>query len=245
MIKKLLPVPAVVLLLIGCTKKAVPSDLHLWVSTEEVTQDVSFYTTTDTIMVDGILYKSKADSLLVSGQEKIKSENYSGALSDLDKAISIKPHLQDAYYYRAQTYLFVNNAAAALKDLNQVIEWNENNIAAYHLRGDTRYKTKDYQGAIKDFDLVLQETPENVMAYYSRGLAKAEAGDHKGALLDFNLFLDGNESYPGVTEFAGGYTSRGDTKRKLKDKKGACADWQIASDKGDATAAARLRKYCK
>ncbi len=53
---------------------------------------------------------------------KVRLKDYSGAILDYSKAIEKEPGLAEAYFNRALTLIFLNDARSACRDLSQAGE---------------------------------------------------------------------------------------------------------------------------
>ncbi|KAL7862113.1 hypothetical protein SRHO_G00135540 [Serrasalmus rhombeus] len=80
----------------------------------------------------------------------------SQALEDLNAAISLEPHLLDAYWHRHSIYLLRNVPDSALDDLNFIIKHNKKHSDAfksraeiYRMRGESNLAIINYTQAIK------------------------------------------------------------------------------------------------
>ncbi|XP_036448519.1 uncharacterized protein ttc6 [Colossoma macropomum] len=88
----------------------------------------------------------------------------SQALEDLNAAISLEPHLLDAYWHRHSIYLLRNVPSSALDDLNFIIKHNKKHADAfksraeiYRMRGESNLAIINYTQAIK----CKPDDPEN------------------------------------------------------------------------------------
>ncbi|GAX38842.1 tetratricopeptide repeat protein [Nodularia sp. NIES-3585] len=118
-------------------------------------------------------------------------------LDDLNKAISLKPDLAEAYFNRAWVHkAFLIDNQAAIQDYNQAISINPEYIEAYLHRGDTYFLSGELEESIQDFDKALALDTDYVEAYRSRGVARFQLGDVDGAKDDlfkaFDLFYAQN-----------------------------------------------------
>ncbi|XP_028830222.1 uncharacterized protein ttc6 isoform X3 [Denticeps clupeoides] len=98
----------------------------------------------------------KAFDLCRRGALYTKLGHLSKALEDLNAAISLEPHLLDAYWHRHRVYLLKNNQQDALYDLNFIIERNKRHADAlesraeiYRTRGEVALAIINYTQAIK------------------------------------------------------------------------------------------------
>ena len=209
----------------------------------------------------------------ISAKQKYDSSDFSGAISDYDKAISLDPNLVDAYNNRGTVKAMYKDFAGAILDFSKAIELKPDNAEAYLNRGATLIEKKDYKNALNDLNKALELNPHNVLARFNRGIASSVLGDYPAAILDYDEVLVDNpddeeayynranaklatHDYKGAIEDCNraiainsqsetGYVIRGDSKYALGDKSGAYADWKIASSMGDSYSMNRLKKRCK
>ncbi|XP_016129583.1 uncharacterized protein ttc6, partial [Sinocyclocheilus grahami] len=106
------------------------------------------------------------------------------ALEDLNAAISLEPHLLDAYWHRHQIYLLRNDPDRALDDLNVIVE-NKKHAGAfmstaeiYKQRGDTTLALFSYTQAIK-------VKPDDAEIYFKRAKMYEKMGEILLAMDDY------------------------------------------------------------
>ncbi|TAL68777.1 MAG: tetratricopeptide repeat protein [Bacteroidetes bacterium] len=119
--------------------------------------------------------------------ERLRLKDYTGALRELDKAISINPNDMSSINMRGLVKFELGRHKDALEDFNKVVELDPNSFSAYHNRANAKMLLKDYEGAIEDFDIAIKMDPQNPVEYYDRGEVKFDIGDFKGAIKDFTM----------------------------------------------------------
>ncbi|MBD2254776.1 tetratricopeptide repeat protein [Nostoc parmelioides] len=167
-----------------------------------------------------------AEDFFNQGSFRSSIGDYTGAIEDFTQAIRLQSDYTDAYLFRSNVHLYLENYDQAVADSTEVIRLDSNNALAYNNRcyGLAR-GLGDYQKAISDCNKAIQlgdNNPGAAAFYSSRCLARAGLGD-KTALDDcaFSLKIDPNYIY--------GYEDRGLARSILRDKKGAIADLRIAA----------------
>ncbi|MCW8849872.1 MAG: hypothetical protein OQJ81_07830 [Melioribacteraceae bacterium] len=84
-----------------------------------------------------------------------KLSEYSGAISDYDKAINSDPNNSVAYLMRAGIKDLYNDHTGALNDLNNALKFNNKYSEAYYKRGTIKIKLNDFDGAKRDLETSL------------------------------------------------------------------------------------------
>ncbi len=81
-----------------------------------------------------------------------KKKQFTKAIIELDKLLSIEPNYPDAYFNIANSYIGLNKLSDAEKNLKKVIELDKNYLAAYYEIGIVYQMSKKYKLAIENFD---------------------------------------------------------------------------------------------
>ena len=102
--------------------------------------------------------------LFSSGNKKIISGDYKGAIEDFNKVINLTPNNANAYYSRGLTKKKLENYLEAIEDYNIAIKLNPSFDIAYYERGFAKYKLQDYEGAIEDYNTAIKIKPNFDMA---------------------------------------------------------------------------------
>ncbi|XP_077095050.1 uncharacterized protein ttc6 isoform X1 [Siphateles boraxobius] len=107
------------------------------------------------------------------------------ALEDLNAAISLEPHLLDAFWHRHSIYLLRNDPDRALDDLNVIVENNMKHADAfmskaeiYKQRGETALAAFSYTQAIK-------VKPDDAEIYFKRAKMYEKMGEVLMAMEDY------------------------------------------------------------
>ena len=106
-----------------------------------------------------MLYSSAADKYVESASEKIQSNDYSGAIKDLNKSIKLNPKLSNAYFVRGTAKIGLGDYQSAIKDFNQAIELDPKFVNFYVARGLAKVTLNDFEGAIKDLNKSIELDP--------------------------------------------------------------------------------------
>ena len=88
---------------------------------------------------------------LKRGDEKIKKEDYYGAIFDFTKAIEIQPNNAILYSIRSYPKSVLKDYIGAISDLNKAIKIDPNEGSFYKLRGNYKYMLNERQSACIDW----------------------------------------------------------------------------------------------
>jgi tetratricopeptide (TPR) repeat protein len=165
-----------------------------------------------------------ADDFFVAAQNKSQQGNYSGAIADYNRALSLNPNFGEVYFRRGLARNVLKDWQGAMADYTKALEIKPDHAEAYTNRGLIRNILADWRGARLDFDFALILNPRNIFAYVGRGIARCELKDCHGGLQDYNRAIYLNPSYPEA------YTSRGMAQHMLGNRQGAVADYTTAAE---------------
>ena len=102
-----------------------------------------------------------------------RKKDFSGAISDFDKAIEINPDYADAYYYRGLAKNYLQNNTDGVSDFSRISADKDQYVTnSEEKRSLSKEPPKDYQSVLADFDMAIKINPKHAKAYCSRGLVK-------------------------------------------------------------------------
>jgi len=217
--------------------------------------------------------QSTVHELYLSAQAKDSAKDYTGALADLEKAISMEDNNDSLHVLHAKVETETNHIHEAYAEVNEVIKHNHNYFDAYMLRGILRARQGNYEGAVHDFDKCIKLNAKSAKAFYNRGLAHAYLDEVKKAIKDFTAATDIDAKYS-IAWFQSGYWKEisGDlsgsladltkakelnpedknlyvslavTNYKLNKKEEACANLNEAKNRGSQEAEELILIMCK
>lgn len=118
--------------------------------------------------------------------------DYQGALSDLDKILSVNPGYIYALSERADLKLTdLNDSQGALADSNRAIEVDPKHARAWAVRGLYKEKARNYQGALADYSQALEIDTKYVWVLNQRGFIRAEyLNNTEGAIADYSRAIE-------------------------------------------------------
>jgi Tfp pilus assembly protein PilF len=145
-------------------------------------------------MVSVSTTSNKAKAYVVSGNAKLDRKDYSGALGDYNRALSIDPNYVDAYINRASVKIRVGLQDSAIEDYQIAIKIDPNNADIYNDIGNALIVNHSSSKAIGYLNRALEIDPKHALAYANRGDARFNLQDYAGAVADYNrsLALDPN-----------------------------------------------------
>ena len=108
------------------------------------------------------------------------------AIERYSEAIKLYPDFAEAYYARAQDYLWIDDFDKAIKDYTSVIEIDPDYASAYVGRGQAYSSKGCYARAIENFNRAIEIDPDYASAYVKRGLIYSNKGCYARAIEDFN-----------------------------------------------------------
>jgi formylglycine-generating enzyme required for sulfatase activity len=105
-----------------------------------------------------------------------------GILKEIEQytqEIKKNPKNERAYYFRSNSYMFLNEFKKAIADFNELIKLNPGEIYYYYLRGTAYTYNENYNSAIADFSTVIrmdsnfsiQNNILDLLSSYTFGLA--------------------------------------------------------------------------
>jgi tetratricopeptide (TPR) repeat protein len=153
----------------------------------------------------------------LTGKRAFEAGKLPEALAALDRAITQKNNLMDAYQLRAAVYLALHRSADALQDVSKVIDMRPDILDNFALRAQIEREQGNYPAAIADYTHIIQKNPTEV-AYSGRGLCHRAQGNLKLAAEDFTKAI---QLEPGVEN----YLQRGAVYAELREHRKAIEDF--------------------
>ena len=193
------------------------------------------------------------------GSSLFQQSNFTAAIVQFDKAITLNPNYTEAYGDRGASKANLGQYEGAVLDYQKAEELGLKTSTLYSNWGYAYYQLKQPDKALTYLEKAIEIDPNNGSAYRWRGDIKYDKNDNRGAEQDYttaissnpnasNYFARGLAYYylkdykkaiadmdkaiqlnPNVAQY---YFDRGDAKDMINDFDGACRDWQIAKDKG-------------
>lgn len=118
------------------------------------------------------------------GHRRMLSGEYSGALSDFNKALQLEATDVETLINRGILYERMKNYDLAISDYSKAIELQPNSPKAYLNRGNVLYKLHEYEDALNDYNVALIYDEDYGLAYYQRGITYFRLQQHDKACED-------------------------------------------------------------
>ena len=115
--------------------------------------------------------------------------NHSNSIKDFNRALSVKPHLFEAYLARACIYAMQGRITKAILNCNQVVKLNARSVRGFLYRGALKYLSRGYEYAIDDLNEAIRLDHTCTLAYYNRSLCYQQIKQYKHAIRDLSIVL--------------------------------------------------------
>jgi tetratricopeptide (TPR) repeat protein len=131
-------------------------------------------------------------------------KEYSSALNDAERAISLDPKNPEGYRLRGDIHQKMGDMLSAKTDRQQyqqvfwtseidridlIIQKDPKNVSMYLQRGNTKKMLQDKQGALSDVEIALKLQPNSTEALMARATLEMDAGQQDRAMTDVNRVL--------------------------------------------------------
>lgn len=169
-------------------------------------------------------------------------KRFEKCLASLNQAIEINHNgeLSDIlYYYRALTYVKLNNDAEALKDLDTAVYFNNKKLNYLNLRSDLKMRMLNFEEALTDIEKVLSIDASDESALLNKGIIFQERGDATTALKFYSKVIELNANNSLALYLRGMLYLQ-----NLMPENG-CSDLKKSKENGSKEAADALDRYCK
>jgi tetratricopeptide (TPR) repeat protein len=144
----------------------------------------------------------REDGPYFRGVDYIFSGNYSKAISEFNKVLSINSKYGQAYFSRGVAFIFQGQYSKAIADFNQFLQFEPKSIRALYNRGLAYALQGQYDQALADFNKTLALNPQDAQAHYLRGFVYYKQGHAAQARSDYQKALSLNPDW--VKEAASG-----------------------------------------
>ncbi len=144
------------------------------------------------------------------------------ALAETDTFINKYPNYSDAYLYRSQIFLKLQDTVKATDDINKILFIEKNNDLAYALRGMLSFEQKRTDEAITDLNKAIQINPYRADYYTNRAIVRMKINDLRGAMNDFDTSIQTDN------QNATTYFNRGILKAQVGDNNNAIEDFSTS-----------------
>jgi tetratricopeptide (TPR) repeat protein len=108
------------------------------------------------------------------------------ALANWDSALEIKPDLQEAWYNRGVTLLYLRRYEEAIASFDKTLEFKPNDHEVWHIRGILLWTLGRLEEALTSFDKATEFKPDFSEAWIYRGAALLTLGRLEEAIASFD-----------------------------------------------------------
>ena len=116
------------------------------------------------------------------GYEHYKENRLEKALEELNLAIEIHPQNHEAYFWRARTFIRLEQDDKAIADFKTVVNLNPRYSSAYDNLGWLFMRRNDYDESLASLSKSIELKPDNGWAHYMRGRIYFKRGDLQNAV---------------------------------------------------------------
>lgn len=142
------------------------------------------------VLIDRILKNGdSAEARLLLGTTKLKVNDFSGALVDLQKAVELDPNLPDVYAYYGAALLATGDQAGAQKAFERALEGDANNFDANLRMGLLLRKDEKYDDAMPYLRHALEIRPGDAGVRYQIATVKLSQGQLEQARVDLESLV--------------------------------------------------------
>jgi len=118
------------------------------------------------------------------GYEHYKDNRLKEALQELNLAIETQPQNAEAYFWRARTFIRLEQYDNAIADLKTVVNLKPRYSPAYDNLGWLFMRRNNYDESLSNLDKSIELKPNNGWAHYMRGRVFFNKGDFPKAVED-------------------------------------------------------------
>ncbi len=176
------------------------------------------------------LYDSNACSamstvFITSGDNKMSSKDYAGALLDYNSAIQLNSDSIQPYLKRAECNILLKKYDKAIADYNKAFKIKADTVQIIFLRGLAYNAASNFKLAFDDFSAVIRLSPNYYEAYMQRAIACEGMENYRSATYDYS------EAIRIKPKDGQAYYKRGLANQDAKDNS-FCKDFKIAASLG-------------
>lgn len=179
-------------------------------------------------------------------------EEYSKALLDLNKTLTISPNSPHSYASRGVTYSALGQCDKAMNDFNQSCQLGIKSFCSKECQGpasnlknvqaDVYYKTKQYAKAVKSYSEQIQNNPNSYKYWLGRGKSYYHLKQYQNAINDLNKALNGMT--PELAQYEDALLFRGASFEKLGQCPAANQDFRIICGKRGGAVGICAQYWC-
>jgi len=125
----------------------------------------------------------------LAGEKLYQNGNYSGAIAEYNRSISLNTRFAEAYTGRGSAYRRLGNYTRAIEDYTRALEYGSVRPEVYNYRGFVYAERDETAKAIADFSQALRLNRNYTDAYINRAIAYFDTGDYEKAINDYTRVI--------------------------------------------------------
>ncbi|KAM3112551.1 tetratricopeptide repeat protein [Phormidesmis sp. 146-33] len=137
-------------------------------------------------------------SLLDQGIQQARQGDYSSAIATFSQAITLTPHLTEAYYRRGLAHFELGNIHAAVFDYTAALNQDGDRSEFYYARALGRLELRNFSGALEDVQAAIRRSPKDADAHQLKGTIEQKLMMRPAAIGSFktaaHLYLSAKDS---------------------------------------------------
>ena len=127
---------------------------------------------------------NKAEKYFEKGNELLQQARYKNAITQFEKAVTLKPNFADAYSNMATAYYNLGKNAEATKLMQKALQISTGDSTAYNYYENYYYNPETIEETFDKLRDAIKINPRDLIAYYFLGL-KYLKGNNKKRGLEF------------------------------------------------------------
>jgi tetratricopeptide (TPR) repeat protein len=188
------------------------------------------------------LKELNSEDMLNLAVSEFDGKRYENCLITLNRAIEINHNgeLSDIlYYYRALTYLKLEQENKAICDLDTAIAFNNQKIHYRELRLELNMHSIKFNDALTDIEQILVSNPNHELALLNKGIIMQQSGEIQNAINLYSKILTINSQNKESLYLRGMIYLQ----NAMADK--GCVDIQLSANMNYKPALEALSRYCR
>ena len=126
----------------------------------------------------------------LAGEKYYKEGNYSEAIAEYNRAVSLSPDYAEAYISRGNAQRRNGNYDRAIEDYSRALRLNNSYADVYNYRGFAYTQKGDYIRAIADYTQAIRVRADYTDAFFNRAYAYGKQGNWDGAIADYTQVIN-------------------------------------------------------
>ena len=145
-----------------------------------------------------------SDSLIISGNKKIESENFEGAKTDFEEVLMLAPGNNKALNGKITVLYLEGNTREAGKEIDRALSLDPGYADFYFSRGMLANLKRNYRRAMEDFNRAISLQPSCLSTVYlNLGITRLNMQDDWKALDDFTMAVNHNSQNTSALNYRG------------------------------------------